>query len=358
MVMGLEACVPGSLPSPRELWRGLGQAGVLAGLCPSDDGQPDPALLSQLLTELDAALPAGFVLSVCVQVATVLPLLHALTGDSPLAAAVLASTVRGDQVTALAATDRGISGSALLDARTELREEGDEVVLTGGKEWVTNAMCCDYALVLARHSRSRHFTSFSWVLVPAVSAGVTKEAAGGELLGGSGLGHFVFDGVRLSRGNVVGRRGRALAEFARQIGTERLAGALWARAMCRRALDRTHEYLLHRSAGEGTLWDNAAVRERFGRCLTELVRLDALCRRGVATAAEGMVLKAACADSTERILSECVSLRGADSFRDGGLALLRAQAAMFGIAGGATGSMLGGVAEHATELLGGIGCAG
>jgi hypothetical protein len=64
-----------------------------------------------------------------------------------------------------------------------------------------------------------------------------------------------------------------------------------------------------------------------------------------------MALKAAYAESAERILSECVSLRGADSFRDGGLARLREQAAMFGIAGGATGAMLAGVADHADELL-------
>lgn len=164
--------MPDPLPAPRELWRDLGQAGVLAKLSPFEDTQPDPVPLAELLTSLDAAFPAGLVLSVCVQVATVIPLLRAVRGHSPLAADVLSRALQGNAVIALAATDAGLSGSALLDVRTELREAGDDVVLTGAKEWITNAVCCDYALVLARHSAARHFTSFSWVLVPVSSDGL------------------------------------------------------------------------------------------------------------------------------------------------------------------------------------------
>jgi len=340
----------------RTLWRNLGRAGVLLPVYPPPGERPevDPDCLQDLLAELDARLRLGLVLSVCVQVATVIPLLRAAAGDSPLADQVLTEALRGDAVTALAATDAGLSGSALLDMRTELRDDAEGVVLRGGKAWIANASCCDYALVLARHSPARHFTSFSWVLVPAGHAGVTCQPATTELFTGAALGHLRFDDVRLGREHVVGRRGRALAEFAWHIGTERLAGALWVRALCRRVLQGTREYLQNRCAGEGMLWENAAIRERFARCLVEFRRLDALCaayRAPGGGVAEGMLLKAGCAESADRILGECVNLQGADAFRDGGLAVLRTQAAMFGIAGGATGTMLAGVAEHADELL-------
>jgi acyl-CoA dehydrogenase len=351
-VVGAAAAASG----PRTLWRNLGRAGLLPPVWapPGTCGNVDPARLGELLGELDARLPPGLVLSVCVQVATAIPVLRAASGDSPLAGKVLADALRGDAIMALAATDAAVSGSALLEARTELRDDGDELVLSGGKDWIVNADCCDFALVLARHSPARHFTSFSWVLVPAGHAGVSCQPAATALFPGAGLGHLRFDDVRLDRQHVVGRRGRALAEFARCIGAERLAGALWARAMCRRVLRGTRDYLRGRKTGEATLWDNAAVRERFARCLVDLRRLDALCGTYGALpsgAADGMVLKAAYAESADRILGECVNLRGADSFRDGGLATLRAQAEMFGIAGGATGAMLAGVAEHADELL-------
>jgi acyl-CoA dehydrogenase len=336
----------------RRLWRALGRSGVLDPFV-----EVDPVRLDELLTELDARLPLGTVLSVCVQVATVIPLLHTAAGTGPWAEKVLAELRHGDAVVALAATDSAVAGSALLDARTEVQQDGGDVILDGGKSWITNADHCDYALVLARHRPARHFTSFCWVLVPSDHSGVSREPAARALFAGSGVGHLRFDGVRLGREHIVGRPGRALADFAHHVGTERLAGALWARALCRRVLRDTHGYLAGRSTGDGTLWSNAAVRDRFARCVVEWRRLDALCTafRPPFPTGEGMVLKAACGEAVDRILAECVSLRGADAFRDGGVAHLREQAAMFGIAGGATGTMLAGVADHADELLGGTG---
>jgi acyl-CoA dehydrogenase len=97
------------------------------------------------------------------------------------------------------------------------------------------------------------------------------------------------------------------------------------------------------------LWDNEAIRARFARCLVELRRMQALTADSVLSS---MLLKAATAQSLDLVLTECVQLQGAEAFRAGGPAELLAGAAMFGVAGGATGAMLAGVAEHATDLLG------
>lgn len=340
----------------RALWRGLGRAGVLARLHDAGDEPAglDRELLGILIAELDAHQPLGAVLAVCVQVASAVPLLRTAADGSPLARAVLAQAIRGESVVALAATDAAVAGSALMDMGTWVDLDGDVATLSGGKDWISNAAACDFALVLARHRPARHFTSFCWVLVPAGHPGVSCEPATSRHFAGAAVGHLRFADVRLDRGHVVGRPGLALADFARHIGTERLAGALWARALCRRALADTYGYLSGRSTGERTLWDNAAVRERFARCLVEWSRLDAMCAAHTSAAptmTAGMLLKAAYAESVDRILDECVNLRGADAFRDGGLAEIRAQAAMFGIAGGATGAMLAGVAEYVDDVL-------
>jgi citronellyl-CoA dehydrogenase len=65
-----------------------------------------------------------------------------------------------------------------------------------------------------------------------------------------------------------------------------------------------------------------------------------------------MVLKASIAESLEHVLGECARLLGAEAFVDDGLAQLRSEAGMFGIAGGASGAMLAGIADHAEDLLG------
>jgi acyl-CoA dehydrogenase len=358
-----------------DVWRALGSAGVLnrlhaasaAGAVP----RPNRRLLDDLLAELDARLPVGVVLSVCVQVATVIPLLQDLARRSRTAAAVLAETLRGEAVVALAVTDAAAPGSDLLDAQTCIRTTPEAWFLEGRKAWITNAGHCDYALVLARHRAERHFTSFQWVLLPSDTPGVSAEPAASELFTGSAVGHLCFEGVRLEPEHVVGAPGRGLAQFSHHISTERLAGALWARSLCRRVLADTRTYLADRQLDGASQWDNAAIKERYARCLVELRCLDALCalerddRPGGANGADparaslagsstgAMLLKAACAERVERILTECVSLRGADAFRDGGEARLRAEAAMFGIAGGATGALLAAIAEHADDVLDG-----
>ncbi|WP_254909686.1 acyl-CoA dehydrogenase family protein [Micromonospora sp. NBS 11-29] len=353
---GIRAALAGVDPAdPRAVWRALGVAGITAGLYP-DGAQPHPGRLAALLTELDARCPLGVTLSVCVQVATVAPLLAGTEGPAERARRGM---LRGETVVALAVTDAAGSGSDLLDATTRVKFGAGTATLDGGKDWITNATSCDAALVLARHRESRHFTSFCWLLVPAAAPGVSTESAG-RAFAGAGVGHLRFAGVALDGDAVVGRPGRALAAFARQAGVERLAGALWARAMCHRLLAGLLDWLRRRPAAEGTLWDRPAIRERYARCLVAVRQLDALCASSLASphavpaAATGMVLKVAAAETVDRVTTEAVRLRGADAFRDGGESQVRAEAAMFGIAGGATGAMLAGIADHADELVGDV----
>lgn len=314
----------------REVWRSLGESGLLT----TD--------LDSLLSTLDAEHPIGTVLSVCVQVATALPILREAPETEPVIKAREAA-LNGEAMLALAATDDAAAGSDLMSLGTVATLTDTSVRISGGKSWITNACTADYALVLARHRPQRHFTSFLWVLVPTGAPGVHAERAGGQLFEGAGLGHLRFDDVTLDRDHLLGSPGRGLPTFARHVATERIAGAYWARAICRRVLIDTYRRL-------NALWENDAIRARFARCLVELRRIDAMC--GEQNLLSSMLLKAGVAESLDLILTECVQLQGADAFRTNGPAALRAETAMFGIAGGATGAMLAGIAEHAAELLG------
>lgn len=322
--------------SARAVWQALGARGLLDA-----DG------LAELLPELDSACPVGVVLSVCVQVATVLPILR---GESGMAAEVYARAAAGRCMVALAVTDAEAAGSDLDALATTAKLVDGQVVVTGRKRWITNACTADYALVLARHRPARHFTSYLWVLVPM--SAVRAESAGG-LFADAGVGHLEFPGVRVDQSYLVGTPGRGLASFGRHITTERLAGGLWAAAMCRRALAETLTALSSRQLDGEPLWRNEAIRHRFARCLVETRRIEALCEQHEPwSMLSSMVLKAAVAESLDLVLTECASLVGADAFADGGLAQLRVAAGMFGIAGGARGAMLAGIASQAHEMLG------
>ncbi|MCR6483507.1 acyl-CoA dehydrogenase family protein [Amycolatopsis sp. OK19-0408] len=339
----------------REIWAALGAAGALRSAYRGGDPAlgVDPAGLGRLLSEVDAQADVGATLSLCVQLATAVPLLA--TGSGP-AEVALADALAGTSVTALAATDT-TAGSDLTALGTEVVIGEDELVLRGGKRWITNATQADQLLVLARHRPGRHFTSFTWVLVPASAAGVTASPADTELFEGAGVGRLTFEDVRLPREHLVGRPGRGLAGFARQIAVERLAGALWAVALCRRALVATKTKLEDPTRSDEPLWRHESVRQRFAECVVAVRQLDALCRElgdrvaGRHDTAAAALLKAGAGMTAERVLAECARLQGADGFAAGGAQWLRAQAAVFGIGGGVTEVVLSAVADSADTLL-------
>ncbi|MZE78876.1 acyl-CoA dehydrogenase, partial [Streptomyces sp. SID5475] len=299
----------------------------------------------------------GTTLAVSVQIATAVPLLTLARGqDQAPALRAERQALAGRAVVALAATDE-TAGSDLAALRTELRLGDTELELNGTKRWITNATQADHFLVLARHRPGRHFTNFTWVLVPASAPGVTVEPADTRLFDGSGTGHITFDAVRLPRDHLVGRPGRALAAFAAHIAVERLAGALWGVALCRRVLADTQRRLSERATQDGTLWDADAVRQRMGRCLVLVRQVQALTRElGERVArhhdtTSGALLKSSIAPVLEEVLSECAHFQGAEGFSPGGAQRLRPQAALFGIGGGSTEVVLSIVAGAADTVL-------
>lgn len=339
----------------RQVWAALGAAGRLTGVY--RDGDPaagvEPAALGRLMADVDARVGIGSTLSVCVQIATAVPLLA--LGGQP-AGRALGQALAGTSVIALAATDEG-SGTDLAGLGTAVAIDDESITVTGTKRWITNATQADHFLVLARHREGRHFTNFTWVLVPAKAAGVSVEAADTALFDGSGTGHVRLDHVRLSREHLVGRVGRGMTSFASHIAVERLTGTLWAVALCTRMLAQTKQRLEERRFGDGTLWQLESVQQRFAACLVRTHQLRALVDRLADRVARSYdttaaaLLKAGAALTVDGVLAECAQLQGAEGFAGTGAQWTRAQAALWGIGGGTTEVVLSTVAGASDSLL-------
>jgi alkylation response protein AidB-like acyl-CoA dehydrogenase len=343
--------VPSQATDPRAVWSALGAAGIIARVVDPLVDKQDTAALGELLGWLDGRVAMGVTLSVCVQVATVVPLLRHLASPHGYAEEVLRGLETGRGVVALAVTDTG-SGSSVATFETRI-DTASATRLDGRKRWITNATTCTHALVLARRDDRRHFTSFSWVLVPVTETGVDRRPAETPLLPGSGWGDLEFDGVRLREDHLVGRPGRALADFAVHMTLERTASALWGRAYARRLLRRTKAILQARPSDGGTLWDNPSIRARYAACVVAWCTLDALCQgQPAGSHARSMMLKAHSGQTVTAIARECVSMAGAESFVDADLSTALGHAQIFDTAGGAAATMLAGVADHVDDLLG------
>lgn len=324
-------------------------------------GRLDPLLLRRILAEADAHGSQGTVLALLVQLATATPLL-AETADTPVALRTLQAALDGDELLALAATDEASAGSdlAALGTTVDLADQDGDLILDGGKRWVTSALTAGHALVLARHRPGRHFTSFTWVLVPLTAPGVTVRPADTDLFQGAGIGHITFSSVRLPRAHLLGRPGRGLALFARHLTVERLASASWAVELCRRVLADTARRLADRPVDGTPLRQSPSVRQRLAACAVRVSALHALwtqSRDRIAAhhdATAAAALKALSGMTVEQVLTECAQLQGADGFGRDGVQRLRAEAAVFGIGGGTTEVVLDTVAERLDHLLGGL----
>ncbi|MER6472406.1 acyl-CoA dehydrogenase family protein [Streptomyces collinus] len=337
----------------RELWARLGATGALRGIY--EEALPErgviPDRLGDLIVRAEAQEDTGALLSVCVQAATVLPLLAEAGRREPATADIARRMLDGRCVVALAATDSG-PGSDLTALTTHVEETDAGPVLHGSKRWITNAVHADLLLVLARRRPGPHFTHFTWYLVPADDPRIRIEAAQSPYFTGSGTGHIHLDGVPVLAGEPVGGAGRGLALFARHIAVERLAGGLWAAAACHRALADTRDRLAERG-----LWEQPAIRQRLAAALVRTRQLKTLVEAvGPAVAAEhdhtgAALVKAAAGETADHVLDICAHLCGADGFAAAGMQHRRAQAALFGIAGGSTETVLAFVADQAQALL-------
>ncbi|MER6528191.1 acyl-CoA dehydrogenase [Streptomyces sp. NPDC001508] len=318
----------------------------------------DPRVLRELLACADTHREVGPVLSLCVHLATAVPLL-AEGARTTTATTYLEAAVRGERLLALAATDEG-AGSDPTALTTTVGPGPRGLVLNGRKRWVTSAATADAALVLARRTAGRHFTSFSWILVPLDAPGVSVRPADTDLFRGSGLGHIALEGVELSSEYLVGRQGAGLVMFAKHLTVERLASAAWAIEVCRRTIEDTDQRLRERAVGGGVLRELSAVQQRLAECAVRVSALDALWRQTcdrIAAARDGTwaaVLKSASGLTIGQVLADCAQLQGADGFERGGVQSLRAEAAVFGIGGGTTEVTLGIVAEHLDSVLSGV----
>ncbi|MEV4315693.1 acyl-CoA dehydrogenase family protein [Actinocrispum sp. NPDC049592] len=119
-------------------------------------------------------------------------------GDKPQRTAHL-PRLAGGEVAAVAFSEPG-AGSDLSAMATTIEPDGDSVVVTGEKVWITAACYADLLVVFGRYG-----SQAAAVVVPASAPGVTVERVP-EPLGCRAAGHaFVrLDGVRVPAADVLG----------------------------------------------------------------------------------------------------------------------------------------------------------
>jgi butyryl-CoA dehydrogenase len=175
-------------------------------------------------------------------------------GTDEQRAAILPKVTTGEITMAIGISEPD-AGSAATDMKTRGRRDGDEIVITGNKRWISNGGHADHYLVYCRLIDDPGAKGIGAVIVPASTPGLTFGTPE-KLMGFRGIpsADLYFDEVRVPASNVVVGAGG----FSRLFGVfsiERLGNATMSLAIGQASLDRSIAYVQE--------------RQQFGRPLVE-----------------------------------------------------------------------------------------
>ncbi|WP_338673540.1 acyl-CoA dehydrogenase family protein [Streptomyces sp. SCSIO 30461] len=242
----------------RPLIAALGELGLLKRLF-SDAGALDLCLLRESLahgcTEAETAL--------ALQGLGSYPVLQ--TGTPAQRERVLPEVVAGRAVAAFALSepDAGSDAAALA---LEAAPDGNGWRLTGEKRWISNAPEADFCTVFARTGEAPGARGISAFLVPADRPGFSGSAL--EMLSPHPIGALRFDGVPVSRDDLLGEPGGGFRVAMNTLNLFRPSVGAFAVGMAQAALDTTLEHTAHRTAFGGPLKDLQAVSHQAAEMAT------------------------------------------------------------------------------------------
>jgi alkylation response protein AidB-like acyl-CoA dehydrogenase len=238
---------------PREVFRTLGEAGLLSLPYPEEFGggsQPAEVYL-QVLEELGAAW-SSVAVGVSVHALSCFPLVH--FGSDRQRKTWLPDMLSGQTLGAYCLSEAH-AGSDPAAMRTRAVRHGDGYLIRGAKAWTTHAGQADFYTVMARTSDDPR-RGVSCFLVPADAAGLTAAPPEHKMgLTGSTTATMHFDDVHVAADRMIGEEGQGLAIAFAALDSGRLGIAAVATGLAQAALDLAASY--------------ANEREAFGKRLIE-----------------------------------------------------------------------------------------
>jgi acyl-CoA dehydrogenase len=306
---------------PKDLWKTLGEAGLLGLNYPKSCGgsEQDFFFSTVLLEEVGRLGYGGFraALSVHAYMATDY-LLRA--GSDDQRHRYLGPAARGDKLAALAITEAN-AGSDLSQVDTTACREGDHYVVTGSKAFVTSAFTADFLILAVRTAprvaARRGATGLSLLIVDATSDGISRREL--EKIGWrcSDTADVAFENVRVPVQNLLGYENHGFQHIMQCFQLERIVAAVLALGAADACLNVTRDYMNKRKAFGQPLSAFQALRHRMANLVTELEAARQLVyhtvwlyQQGELPVTECSMSKLLATEVAHKVADECLQFHG------------------------------------------------
>ena len=237
---------------------------------------------------------------------------------------VLPGLLAGEKTVCFALTEPN-AGSDVWGLQTKAVRDGDEWVITGTKQWITNAPYADYAAVFAVTNpelAEQRRGGISCFLVDAVDPGYSVDNVlpiMGHLA--SDCGTIVLDEVRVSNDRLMGEVDQGFQIGMLGISAGRLMIAAGCLGMSEWALDRSLEYVKERKTFGVTLSEHQAIQFMLADSAIDIftskqatVRtaelVDEIPTTGRIPIKEISIAKAYAVEGCERVMDRAIQIHG------------------------------------------------
>jgi len=306
---------------PRELFRKAGDLGLFGiRIDPKWGGSGLDWWATAAYMESMAYADSGSIgMAFMVQSDLTIPVIQEL-GTQAQKQEFLPKAVSGEWIGALGISEPG-GGSDVAALKTRARIEGDQLVISGQKLWITNGTRADFIVLAVRTGAEGH-RGISLVLFPTRTKGFSvgkKLKKIGNLA--SDTAELFFDECRISVDHVLGEMNRGFYYVMENFQGERLAASLGSLASMDRAIRCALDYGMERTAFGSPVRKFQVWKHRFAEHLTAIeagrwlvYRALDLANRGQRAIREITMAKLYTSELSQKISYDCMQIFGGFSY--------------------------------------------
>jgi alkylation response protein AidB-like acyl-CoA dehydrogenase len=264
---------------PVDTFKRAGELGMLGVVFPEEYGGAGLSYVDyvNVIEEL-GVVDSGFALSVAAHNSLGSGHIY-LAGNDEQKKKWMPKLTSGEWIGAWALTEPG-SGSDSAGLRTMAVKDGDDWVLNGTKNFITNATYADISVVLAitdRNDQKRGITAFAIEMDrPGIRAGKKENKLGMRV---SDTAELVLEDCRVPSSNILGEIGYGFIDAMKVLDGGRISIGALAVGIARGAYEAARDYSKQRQAFGKPISEFQAIQFMLADMATEIDAARLLCHR-------------------------------------------------------------------------------